>query len=104
MTVVAILASVDVVPQRRLLEPDGLVPIFGEGNGAPRVHRRQFFLAHVMIEPAAVPSDAATQHQTHHPGAVYQVVMVPVVDTRTDDDHAFAFGDVGRVRPLAGKL
>ena len=104
LPVVAILARVDVVPDGRLLEPDGVVPVLAERNRRPGVHRRQLFLSHVVVEAATVLAHTTGEHQSHRSGPVHQVGVVPVVDARPYYDHALAAGGLGGARPLTGEL
>jgi len=57
-----------------------------------------------MIKAAAVAPHAPGQHQPGDGGAIQQVVVVPVIDARTDDDRALALGFLGGGRPLAREL
>ncbi len=49
MTIVTVLAGVDVVPDGRLLQAHATHPVLGKGNRTPGIHGRQFFLAYVMV-------------------------------------------------------
>ena len=53
-----------------------------------------------MRQAAAVHSHAAAQHQRIDRRPVHQVVVVPVVDARADDDGALALGEPRRLAPL----
>ena len=57
-----------------------------------------------MIQSAAVFSHTASQQQGSNAGAIDQVVVIPVIDPRADDDHALAFGLDRSRRPLTRKL
>ena len=59
LTVVAVLAGIDVVPQRRLLQARGGLPVLGESDGSPGVHRCQLLLADVVIQATTLLADAA---------------------------------------------
>ena len=57
----------------------------------------------VVRQPAAVDAHAAGQHQRHDAGAVEQVVVIPVVGARADDDQVLAVRLFGVLAPLAGE-
>ncbi len=94
------LVAVDVVPRGGLLEARHDAPVLSEGQTNPRRHEGQFFLADVMVHAAAVAPAAAAQNERGDGGAVGQVVVVPMVDARADDDHRAAIGSFGVVREL----
>ena len=98
------LVGVDVVERRGVLQPRRLRPVGRKRDSRPRRLRRQLLLTDVVVQPAAVLADAARQHQPDDAGAVDQVVVVPVVDARPDDDAALPLGLRRRRRPLAGEL
>ena len=104
MSVVAVLACVDVVPDRRLLETDGALVVLAEGDRRPRIHRRELLLPHVVVEPTAVLAHTTGEHKGHGTGSVHEVRVVPMVDPSTDDDHALALGSLGGARPLPSEL
>ena len=97
---VAPLVRVHVVPARGVLQARRRIPVLGERDVRPRLHRRQLLLADVVRQAAAVDAHAAAEHQRVHRGPVHQVGVVPVVDARADDDGALAAGVVGGRRPL----
>ena len=104
LPVITVLAGIDVMPQRRLLKPNGSHPVPAEGQRAPGVLRRQLLLSHVVVQSTAVPADAAAKHERHRARAVHQIPVVPVVDARADDDHALALSHVRRIGPFPGEL
>ena len=104
LPVVAVLARVHVVPDRRLLEAGGGLPVLAESDGGPGVDGGQLLLAHIVVETPAVLTYATGEHEGHGPGPVDQVGVIPVVDARPDDDHALAVRGLGGVGPLAGEL
>ena len=61
----------------------------------------EFFLSHVVRQPAAVDSHRTRQHQGRDGGAIQQVVVVPVIGARADDDQIFSVRLFGIDRPLA---
>ena len=97
---VAPLVGVDVVERRRVLEPRRLEPVGGEGDARPRSGRRELLLTHVVGQSSSVHTDGAREHQPGYRAAVHQVVVIPVVDSRADDDRALAVGGLG----IGGKL
>jgi len=98
---VAPLVGVNVVPARRVLQSRRRIPIARKGDGRPGLHRRKLFLAHVVSEAAPVHAHAAREHQGVDPGAIHEVVVVPVVHARADDDDALASRQLRRRAPLA---
>ena len=91
------------MPARSVLKPVYGDPVLGQRNGGPGGHRRQFFLADVVGEAAAIGTDAAAENERVLGGAVDQVVVVPVIDAGPDDDRAFALGQLGGVGPFTGE-
>ena len=81
----------------------GHAPILAKGDRAPRGLVGELFLADVMRQPAAVDAHAAGQHQRHDGRAIEQVVVIPVVGPRADDDQVLAVRLFGVLAPLAGK-
>ncbi len=57
-----------------------------------------------MIQAASVLPDASAQHQGGNRRTVNQVVVIPVIDARADNDHALAFGLLSSRGPLAREL
>ena len=90
--------------RRAILETGRFRPVESSHNGRPGRHRGQFFLAHIVIEAAAVLADTTAQHQRDDAGPVDQVGMVPVVDPGADNDRTFALGLLGGGGPFTGKL
>ena len=56
-----------------------------------------------MREPAAVDSHATTEEQRMYAGSVHQVGVIPVIDTRTDQNGAFALRVFGSRGPFASE-
>ena len=65
-----------------------------ESNGA------SLLLSDVVLQAAAVPADAAAEHEASMVRPVNQVGVVPVVETGAADDHGAAFGNLR----VGGKL
>jgi len=95
------LVAVHVVPARCVLKARARVPVPAHRDGAPRLHRRELFLADVVRESAAVGANAPAKDERVDAGAVHQVGVVPVVDAGADDDRAAAVGLLGGDAPLA---
>ncbi len=104
LALVAPLLCVDVMPRRRVLQARSRNPVFRESQRAPRSDRRELLLADVMIQTAAVLAHATAKHQRSDGRAVHQIVVIPVIDARADDHHAFAFGLRGGRSPFAREL
>ena len=104
---VAPLVGMEVPVGGRVHLPWRAVPVQAEGDRRPAGLRAQLFLAHVMCPAATRLAHAAAQVQQIHDRAVGQVVVVPVVDRRTHDDHGFAMslgGVVGELTAGAGQI
>ena len=56
-----------------------------------------------MCQAAAVDTYAAGQHQSCDTRAVEQVVVIPVIGSRADDDQVLAVCFLSINSPLAGK-
>ena len=104
LSVVAVLARVDVVPDGRLLEPNRTDVVLGERDRAPGVHGRELLLAHVVVEAATVLTHATREHERHGARPVHEVPVIPVVDAGAHDDHALPAGHLRGIRPLTREL
>ena len=94
------LVGVDVMPTGRVLNARRGKPVLRHRDGRPRLHRSQFLLPHIVRQSASVDSHAAAEHQRVDTGPVDQVRVVPVVDSRTDKNRAFAAGMLGGGSPF----
>ncbi len=97
------LIRMHVVPARCVLQSRRREPVLGQRDRRPRFRRSQLFLADIVSQSATVLADAAAEHQRVNAGAIHQVGVIPVIDARTDQDRAFAFGVFGGRAPFAGK-
>ena len=104
LLVVTPLVRVHVVERRRVLLARRPGPVAAERDGCPRRLRGKFFLADVMVQPAALLANAAAEHERVDDAAVDEIVVIPVVDARADDGAAFAAGVLGGARPFAGEI
>ena len=100
LPLVAPLIAMAVMPGRRLYTPRRLDPVEGEGERQPGCLGGKFFLADVVVHPAAVASTAAAQNQRGDGRAVDEIVVVPVVGAGAHDDHGTALSELC----VAGKL
>src|SRR5215467_1042665 len=103
VSLVAPLIGVDVVPTGRILQTDSGHPITTECNCCPRLPWRQLFLADVMRESTTVDSNTTAEHQCMNCGTVHQVRVIPVVNSRADNDRAFAAREFCGIAPLPRK-
>ena len=78
----------------------GTVPVETEGDGCPAGLRAQLLLTHVVGPAASRLPHAAADVQQVHDGPVVHVVVVPVVDGGTQDNHRLAPGLGGILRKL----
>ena len=78
------------------------LPVKGKRQRLPAGLRTQFFLTHVVRPAAAALADAAAEDQHVDQTTVVHIEVIPVVKTRTDDDHGTTVGLIGVFRKLAG--
>ena len=74
-------------------------PIEGEGQRQPAGLGAELFLPHIVGPAAPRLADAPAHHQEIDDAPVVHVHVVPVVETRPEDDHGLAVGLLG----IAGK-
>ncbi|MPN49103.1 hypothetical protein SDC9_196716 [bioreactor metagenome] len=63
------------------------LPVKGKRQRLPAGLRTQFFLAHVVRPAAAALTDAAAEHQHVNQTTIVHIEVVPVVQTRADNNH-----------------
>ena len=63
----------------------------------------QLLLPDVMVQSPAGDADATTEHETGDHRAIYEIVVIPVVDAGTDNHRALAFAFLGGQSPFARK-
>ena len=86
------LAGVRVKERRTVHLTCGAVPICRKSQRCPARLRAQFLLTHIMAPAAARLSHATAHHQHVDDAAIRHVHVIPVVQCRADNDHAFAIG------------
>src|SRR6185437_9080103 len=84
--------AVDVVEGRTVLQTRRTNPVERHRNTAPGSHGRELLLARVVVQPATIYPHAAAEDQSGNPGAVVQIIVIPVINTGANDDSAFAVG------------
>ena len=78
------------------------LPVEGKRQRLPASLRTQLFLAYVVRPAAAALTDTAAENQHVDQPTVVHIQVIPVVQTRTDDDHRTAVGLVGVFSELTG--
>ena len=104
LVVVPPLAGVNVVPGGSVLLSGGLDPVQSEGYVRPGYHGSQLLLPHVVVVSSTLGSNAARKDKGNYLGSVEEVVVVPVVQTRSHDDHTPSFRLLRGDRPLPSEL
>ncbi|VAL70921.1 Uncharacterised protein [Enterobacter kobei] len=63
------------------------LPVKGKRQRLPAGLRTQFFLAYVVGPTAAALTDTAAEDQHVDQATIVHIQVIPVVQTRADDDH-----------------